>query len=49
MKTTRPQFTHEELLEIIRKSLGIGLKRYHAKPEKGLSYTNVDCLMAGLV
>lgn len=48
MKTTRSQFTHEELLDTIRKSLNIGLKRYHGKPEKGLSYTNTDCLMAGL-
>ena len=48
MQQTRPQFKHEELLHTIRKSMSIGLKRHHNKPEKGLSYTNIDCLMSGL-
>jgi hypothetical protein len=50
MQQTRPQFTHEELLSTVRKSFTQGLKRHGptTNTTKGLEFTNLECLMAGL-
>lgn len=48
MKQTRPQFTHDALLEVVRKSFQAGLKTAEISEKPGNKFSNLDCLMAGL-
>jgi hypothetical protein len=48
MKKTRPQFTHDQLLEEVKKSISRSLKRYDVQEKKESLFSNLDCLMSGL-
>ena len=49
MKQTRPQFTHANLLDEVRKSITQELQRSGMEDKKNSHFSNLDCLMSGLV
>lgn len=48
MEQTRKHFTHDSLLETVRKSFVLGLKRYGVEEVKRTHFSNVTCLMSGI-
>ena len=48
MKETRPAFTHDALLTVVKESFKKGLKAADIKDNPDNDYSNIDCLMAGL-
>ncbi len=48
MKKTRLQFTHDQLLEEVKKSISKSLERYNVEEKQNSRFSNFDCLMSGL-
>ena len=48
MKQTRPAFTHDALLETVKHAIEDGLKAAGIKDNPDASFSNIDCIMAGL-
>ncbi|MEN8237552.1 MAG: hypothetical protein ABFQ95_08490 [Pseudomonadota bacterium] len=48
MKRTRLKFTHDQLLEEVKKSIAKSLHRYKVEEKKNSHFSNIDCLMSGL-
>lgn len=48
MKETRPAFTHDSLLTVVKESLEKGLKLADIKDNPAYDSSNIDCLIAGL-
>lgn len=48
MKETRSAFTHDALLKTTKKAIEDGLKSAGVKNNPGDTYSNIDCIMAGL-
>ncbi|MBY0293492.1 MAG: hypothetical protein K2W92_09445 [Alphaproteobacteria bacterium] len=48
MKQTRPAFTHDALLQTVKRAIEDGLKTAGIKDNPNASFSNIDCIMAGL-
>jgi hypothetical protein len=48
MKQTRSQFTHDELLNLVRKEILASIKAEKIEDANGCTFSNADCLMSGL-
>ena len=48
MKQTRPAFTHDALLQTVKHAIEDGLKAAGIKDNPDASFSNIDCIMAGL-